>query len=831
MSFFHSLLSSDTGIPFQFGNLTDLYPSETYAQITARRQDNWNLLKTACNTLKVTGGTLSILGDRVEFYRPLNDRIDISNGQTLKMFNHDSDLVFYPFTSRAEVTYFSPFNFLYGSTGDFRNTTIKCAQKQGRLETYDVVLKKGGNLKLIELTGTIRPDFWIDLQVGNTIYYTDQPSDLAESRIVASFDSTAKTITVTVDIGAGIAVNATGIMARIFSNEGIPEADYLTYGRFWIMATGPVRGQVGIAHGNTANTIETNLNFENVTLQNWQGGLEISSNAWHVTFDNLTFDNNGVGFGGFRGVLNNAQSIIGSTMTFTENGWDGVGQITVDSSLIYGAGGYIHPIVIVEIDTLTCIDNYANGFRQYSSSLETQVPYETVINTIIASGNGEYDFYASNCMPVTVNYIEADDVRVGGTLTVNGGEIRRTLNGNILSQPPEGTPVTWTFNDVDLYGTMLTSFAAPTELVHDINFNNCNFYIPLLSSVQDMLGGTAELNINGGTIYKTASVGTWNPATGAPTGVRGSNFISGHMREVNIDGLEFNEYPYMFLFDNAQPQRPYLETFLTRTFNNIDFKCYGIWLDVISNTAGSVSNIFVGTDCVIRNNFTSNEAGKYYVQSLQGRSGTIAKTIVASKTYAQIGAITNILEVDWEHDYYETSGTINAIVVANSWASSYSSNPIYSKPIRIYAVGGNITFNTFDATLRPTSNIIGTNGTVILEGNYLDITIDNHRVLQTGTVQATPTVATGNGVTTDFHNVLSDWILDPTVLITVTAGPVSATADANGVFNHADVVGIVDPWTGKYQFIFTNPVPNLTNIVVTYNKPNVWKNTGAWILP
>jgi len=538
--------------------------------------------------------------------------------------------------------------------------------------------------------------------------------------------------------------------------------------------------------------------------------------------------------------MNNGQSISGvpksldlDNLTFSNNGYYGVGQISADSSLIYGAGGYWHPVVIINLlGTTRCIDNIANGLRQFSGSLEEELPYEGYIENFIASGGVEYDLYTSNCMLVTVDNLEVDELRIGGNVIINGGEIRESISSSSLLQPPLGVPILWDVNNIDFSGLMTTAFSADRESVHEIKFNNCNFYISLLSSIQTMLAGTAKrIEINNPVIFKKDAVGTWNPATGTTTGSRGSNFISNNFSEIYIDGLSFNEYPYMFFTDNALPQRPYLESFYTRTLNDIDFKCYQIWLEAVSNTAGSISDIWSGTDIIIRNNFTSNAAGKYYTQSLQGRSGTISKTIVASKTYAQIGAITNILELDWEHDYYETSGTINAIVVANSWASSYSSNPIYRKPIRIYAVGGDVTLNTFDATLRPTSNIIGTNGTVILAGNYLDVTIDNHRVLQTGTTAASPTVATGNGVNTDFHNVLSDWILDPTVLITVTAGSLSATADDNGVFNHADVVGIVDPWTGKWQFIFTNPVPNGTPIIIGYNKPNVWKNTGAWILP
>jgi len=824
---------------FEYGNLEEKFPDETYEQIKTRRQSNWDLLKTLCNSYKVTGTTLQLPNNRIEFYRPINDEIIIANTNTLKIYGHETDMVFYPFTLRAEINNYSPFKIGYGSNSDIRNLTIKCAQKQGKHETYDVILKKGGNLRLIEVTGSIRPGFWTDLQIGNTIYYTKDSATVAESRVVASFDSIAKTITVTVDIGAGYTSDNTGFMCRFF-NEDISEEDYNTYGEFWITATGSIRGGAGFLHSNTVNTVNTTFSFNNVLFQNWQTGFDVSSNAFDVIYDNLRFDNNGVAFNAFRGVMNNGQSISGvpksldlDNLTFSNNGYYGVGQISADSSLIYGAGGYWHPVVIINLlGTTRCIDNIANGLRQFSGSLEEELPYEGYIENFIASGGVEYDLYTSNCMPVTVDNLEVDELRIGGNVIINGGEIRESISSSSLLQPPTGVPISWEFNNIGLSGLMTTTFSADRELIHDIYFNNCNFYISLLSSIQTMLAGTAKrLEINNGVIFKKDAVGTWNPTTGTTTGSRGSNFISNNFSEVDIDGLSFNEYPFMFSIDNSSPQRPYLESFYTRTLNDIDFKCYAIWLEAVSNTAGSISDIWSGTNIIIRNNFTGNAAGKYYTQSLQGKSGTIAKTIVASKTYAQIGAVTNILELDWEHDYYETSGTINAIVVANSWASSYSSNPIYSRPIRIYAVGGDVTFSTFDSVARPTSNIIGANGTTILAGNYLDLTIDNHRVLQTGTTVTSPTVATGNDVTTDFHNVLLDWILDPTVLITVTAGAVTATADANGVFNHADVVGIVDPWTGKWQFIFTNPVPNATPIIVTYNKPNVWKNTGAWILP
>ncbi len=836
MSFFNSLLSVTNEIPFEFGDLSDLYPSETYAQITARRQANWDLLKSTCNTLKVTGRVMTLPGRRIEFYRPVNDQIQFLDTQSLKMFNQGTEMVFYPFAFRAETHYY-PFNFQYGSSADVRNTTIACAQKQGKLETYNVVLKKGGNLKLIEITESVRSGFWTDLQVGNTIYYTDQPSDLAESRIVQSFDSAAKTITVTVDIGSGIAVDATGIMCRNF-NEDISETDYNTYGEFWIMNT--ARGQDGFHHiPGTSSGNFANFNFVNTLFQNWWNGVQISSGNFHVTVDNLQFDNCGVALAAFVQSQINGQSITGTNILFTENGYVGVGQISSDISMIYGAGGYIHPTVIVDLDLLECYDNYANGFRQYSSSIETQTPsYTTRIRQLLASGNGEYDFYASNCMPVIIEYVDADDIRIGGTITINEGIVTTTLNGNVLLQPPPGTVVTWIFNNLQFSGQMLTAYDIPTEALHEIYFNDCTFFVNeygVLTHMLQLHASSKYLELNDCLLQKNpiANVPTYVPGQAIPVGNDCSYLFYHSGKEVVINNLVTDGLKGGLILHGPN-------THIIPPTNTYPVRINDSWIKLSRLiSAGPLTGDFYRTDMIggDRSNieaFNYNYVGYYIPMDFTNKSGVLSGVNIATSSQPLYAggnfSVTNVLYTDYDHDeYYVNAGTINHICL-RTWGgtTSISSAATFTGSITIHAVGGNVVINGWNAGTNPYGNV--ESNVTIPAGTSLTFTCNNKRTFSTSanTVVNNDLLAVGNGATRQYAGILDNYVLANTTF-TVTAGAVTGTAGPDGIITGVGIdSGYVDYWTGTYYVLFTSNVVNAVNIEADYEIYTNWRVMGVY---
>lgn len=736
-----------------------------------------------------------------------------------------SQIVVWPFVPMGDnTTKDKLFSCRYGDTHTLSNVTIKSPVKNIYFEHYSCVLKKSGVANAIELTGSKRSGFWDGLEIGQKIWYSWGLSTLGEIKYIQSIDEGNSIIYLTTNISASVSSNQDGDFGTNFP-EDISEADYITYGDTWYINNTGI--QIFQGSPNEVSGADYTLNLTNVVFENTSTQVTLSMGTAKINIDNVVFRGSGVALSFFvRGYAGGQTVTINNTLLMEDNGYPIVGSISgLDTTGIFGAGGYLHDSVIVTCNgTLHLLNNPASSWRQYSSGYNPANVGTNYYANILEDGSGEYCLLTSNVSPTTIGNINCTgEIRLRHTTVINGGDIGGRILGYSLDFGV-GT-ITCEINNV--------SFRDEIALIpfDSVELNNCNYYVPLLSYLNSMIepSTSGTTSIIGGVIYKTGSVGTWDPSTGASTGSRGSNFITNYGPTINIDGLSFNEYPYMYFFDNSTPQSPFIEKDYIRNIDNIDLKCYAFWLDAQSNTAGTVSNIFNGVNTIVRNSFTGNGAGKYFVQNISGTTGTVAKSIVSSKSYGTIGTLTNVLEIDFEHDYYQTNGSISAIVSTNSWSGSYSSNPIYGRNIRLYAVGGDITLSTFDASLRPTSNIVGANGTTITNGNYLDLTIDRDYVLQTGSTQNAQVIATGNGATKIYDGVLTNWILDPLVSINVTAGAVNINS-STGVFNDASLVGFVDFFTGKYELRFTNNVGDTVPITLTYNYPNVWENTGAWLI-
>lgn len=812
---------TSTSMGFEYGDLAAIHPGETYAQLKTRRLSNYSIFK---NILEGSG-VLNLYGLRLEIHIPStsdviqNDSIDITG-----VSSASSQVIVYPFTpSFVGSTNYKLINARYGDVHNISNVTIKSPYRTIFYEHYDCVLRKSGVANAIEITGSVRDGFWDGLQAGDTVVYSWGISQLGEKKIIQSIDEGNSLIYLTTNITASISSDTVGDFGTDFP-EDISAADYATYGESWYTSgTGfeLIGGSPAAQYGDDYNLILTNTVLENTGLL-----VNLAMGTAKITTNNVTLKSAAVGLSFFvRGYAGGQTMTINNDLIVENNGFSFVGCISaLDTTGIYGAGGYLHDSVIVQCNgTLRLVDNLAASWRQYSSGYNPANVGTNYYESIIESGSGEYCILTSNVSPTTINYIETGaEVRLRHDTIINGGTIGDTFYSYNLDFGTGSRTVE--VNDVAFSGNISLALFNTAEL------NNCHYTVQLYSSIATMIGGAPTTTINGGTVYKNASVGTWSTSTGVASGSRGSNLFNTGPT-LTITDLVFDGYFYMYMFDCGSPQQPYTEKDFDIQLSNIDIKCYQVWLDSPTNTAGTISRIFTGANVVINNYLSSNNAGRSFPQNISGLAATLTKSVTSSKALANYGTISNVLEIDHQHNYYETSGTVNAIHATNTWSGAYSGNTVYGRNIRLYAVGGNITLKTFDASLRPTSNIIGTNDTIITTGNYLDLTIDNDYILKSGTLQVSEEVIlTGNGASTSFRNVLANFILDNTVIANFKCGAIDINCDAAGNFTHADVVGFLDYGTGKFQFIFDNPLGNGVQGKLTYNKPNAWLGTGAWII-
>lgn len=815
---------SSTDIGLEYGNLAQLHPSETFSELKARRESNYTILK---NKLETSGYTMA--AKRLEVSIPSGMKIN-SSVLNLTGANKDtSQIVVWPFVPMVGVSSGIFIEPRYGDVHNISNVTIKSPVKNYLHETYPCILKPGGVANAIQILGSVRDGFWDEMVAGKAVFYGWSFSVLGENRVISSIDEGTSTIFLTVNISASVSSNTQGATVNFGTSfkEDISEADYLAYGDAWVLNNFESNRIIYSVPASSTGT-DCILNLSDVAFENTSVQVLLSMGNAKMNFNNVSFINGNSPFSFFTRNVAGGQTLTSTGTLLVENAGDFVaGAIaTLEPSGNYGAGGYLHDNVIVNLTgTLHLKNNTSASWRQYSSSYSPANVGTCYYENIIEEGSGEYGFLMSNTMPTVIDNLNSTGhMLMRYDTTINGGDIYGILS-------VQGTDFGIGDRNVEVNNTTLRSIVN-LERFKTGELNNCTFKLPLFSSLQVMITPPETLSINGGQVQNGGSVSTWNPSTGSAEGSRllynGTTYFNGC--NITVDGLSWDSYLNHYLFSNNGVQSPYKEKDFNIQINNMDVKSVGLASDGYS-TAGSVSNIITGTNIILRSGvYSSGQNGRGFVQNIQGNTGTLSKSITANRTYGLVGALTNILEIDWEHDYYETNGTINAIMAISSLNPTASCTPVYGRNIRLYAVGGNITLNTFDASLRPTSNIIGTNGTIVTSGNYIDLTIDRDYVLQTGTSVVTPTLSVGNGATKIYKGVLADFILDPTVIMNITAGVINVNADASGVFNNASVVGYVDYWTGKYEFRFTDNVPNLTNIILTYNKPNAWKNTGAWMI-
>ncbi len=820
MSFFRHLMGMD-GDLLEYGNLAELHPLETFAQLKARRESNFTILKA-----KLEAGRYTMPSRRLEVSIPTGQTIQSTNIRFYGTDREDSQLIVYPFVPQTGVTAGTLITPRYGDIHTFQNVTIKSPVKNYFHETYSCILKPGGATNQIQILGSVRDDFWAEMVPGKTVFYGWTFSVLGETKIILSANSGTGIITLTTNISAAVSADTQGVNVNFGTSfpEDVSEEDYLEFGRAWVLNNFESNR---IIYGVPAATTGTDytINAENVNFENTAVQVLVSMGNAKMNFTDVSFINGSIPLSFFSRNTAGGQTLTSYGTLLVEEAGDYVaGAIaTLEPSGNYGAGGYIHDNVIVKsYGILHLKNNTSASWRQYSSSYSPANPGFNYYANIIEEGSGEYGMLMSNTVPTVIDSITSTgQVLMRHDTTINGGDMEMlSVQGTDFGLGDR----TGIFNDVTLRGVINLRFFKYGEL------NDCVYVLPLFSTLQVMISPSSNLSISGGEVQAVSGVAQWSPVVAGAEGARllanGDPFFQAY--NISIDGLEWSAYWSHYFITTNSAQSPYIERNFLTQINNCDIKALAMAVDG-SSIAGSVSKTFSGSNNILRSNYYSTgHQGRGFVQSIQGLQGTVSKTITASKSFGLVGALTNILELDWEHDEYQTTGTILSIIA--SGGSVVSSNPVYARNIRLHAVGGDIILNTFDAILRPTSNIIGTNGTVITSGNYLDITIDNDYVFQTGTSVVTPTLGTGTGLVSTYKGVLADFILDPTVIMNITAGAINVNADVNGVFTDAAVVGFVDYWTGKYEFRFTSPVPNLTNIILTYNKPNVWKNIGAWII-
>ena len=834
---------------FIYGNLSERFPEHSYSQLKTIRLTNWGLFKDRCNQAKLTDGNVNVISSRLEMFVPEDESILLENGQSLTIqgvSKATTELVFFPLTPIEGVNQ-NIFNLEINTALTINDATVK-RDKIKKYETYSCVLKKSSNSKLVQVLGTIRPDFWDDLEVGKTLFYGWAFETQGATNTIASWDEGAKTITLTNNISGSVSnddQSGTYVKFGMYFKEDISYSDYDTYGDKWYIA----EGMNFVYHSySLTDQPDTVITYANVIFSGAEYNTYIGSGACKVYATDTKFTKCQIGLAFFGQDKGNNQQLHYNNLTFDDCGYEIAGGITTaTASNILGSGAYLHPSIAVKKigdGNLILTNNIAGAFRQFSSSGTKPIASGSTseFGIIVASGNSEYDLITSNSMPVTIDSITSENiVNGGGTgLVINGGSINK-FRLTSQAQPDSGvTDIQIQINNCDITDLQQFGWSTTQQGNTTLTYNDCIFYSKKSSDLSYMFESEGfnlkQLNIIGGSYVKGVDGGDYYIPEGSLSGLlANSTFI----RLVYFKGILFQNFNTEDLLGNLFGLiQYYRNSELLNTYQ-------------IEDSEINLSALYGGGLYYYRHSYQFNLIRTVVKNSCIGSLGnnnistqktaSRAASIVSSDSYAlwddAYSSLSDVLELDYENNEYTVSagnvkvagplqyrninGTLRKCVAANALGNE----------VIIHATGGDVVFQAFNASTNPKSNI--KNEYTCLNGESCKLVPGPKEVLSTSADSSTSEIiGVGNGVTTIFHGELGD--PDPPTLLKVvgsaslTAGSVTGSIDSDGIITGTGIEeGQIDFFGPSYYVKFTTPPPSATNIRFDFDLYNGHKFTGS----
>lgn len=828
-------------LDYTYGDLESIYPSYTYSQLSDIRKANWTLFKAHCDIHKRNNFPLMIPDRRLEMYVNEGEKVNIRNIDNLTIqgvSKESTSIVIYPIAPKEGVKQ-TIFYLDNKSTFSLKNLTLTGVDLK-KYETYSCVLKKGGDSKVIEVLGVIRTEFWDELEVGETLFYGWAINTQGKTNTIASWDSTAKTITLTNDIDGAVANDKSGdyVKVGVYFKQEISLIDYNTYGDMWYIS----EGFDFITHSGDEVVDDTIITLDEVLLSKAEILISISSKACKVYLTNTTIKQCEIGLDFYSLDEPNNQQIHIDNLTVEECGYVIAGGITSGTAgNVLGAGMYMHPNIAVKkigLGRLNLINNIANSCQQYSASgpKPIAVGSTTEFGIINASGNTESDLTTSNSMPVTIDELNSTHtVMVGGDLDVKKGDIAGTITITSQHQPPASKLSNdIIFRNCNIRGLSSFGWSSSRMINTTINYFDCNFYGVLTGyMISSEVLSLKQLNIIGGSFVKgDADVDYYTQSNSMVT--NGLKSLTGIIRSYGISNIYIQDFSTERLMGYAiVDQQSNDPDYLSKTmeFNNCDIQTQGL----------VAANLLPHSDSIIADGTNINAP---YAQSNIGPSfkfsqkiGSTTKSIISSDNYVNSlnvrVTLNSVLELDYlNNEYTVASGTINTIGVlyyfisGNNLRKAVFLNSLVNEVI-IHASGGNLIFTKFDSITNTESNI--KNDYTCLEGESCKLTINRKEVLATSTnTSSYTTIGTGNGSKIIFTGPIN--ITEKIVAGTasLTAGAITGAIDSDGIITGTGIVkGQLDYYGTGYYIEFSTPPANGTDIIFNYDKYNGYKNMGT----
>lgn len=420
--------------------------SGAYSVKSGAWSDNWRKVKKAM--LYACSNSLQLVAsDTIQIKLTGNSQFSIPANKSLQLIGTPGACFdFQPKVKRKSVS-----DFIYsaydGQSISIENLSLIGAFFGWSMETNTCTFSPGGNTHKIQVTGTPRIGFFSGLSAGDFIGFQNADSTIYSESTITSFDSVAKTIT----ISATILNTGSGNVFTYFP-ESIDTNSVKLYGtNVWTNEGGLTMVNANCGQSNYALT--GLIRMSNINAYSVNGFISKSGGGQDVLIENCYINAQGVGIADFPGEYPNESKLTVNNSFFYNCGTNE----NVKTDPVFGHDFYLHPNVPVSVNGNKHFRSKGSPFNMTSDSggkppgrfskSEMQNCFFQNCGEVIRLG-GSSTWNISNCG------FRFQPIQVGNTTTFNNCDIGQSVTGGLQTKP-------YNFDSKSTY---------------DITFNSCVFY-------------------------------------------------------------------------------------------------------------------------------------------------------------------------------------------------------------------------------------------------------------------------------------------------------------------------------------------------------------------
>ncbi len=791
---------------FNVGDLKSKYPSLTYNELKAIRQNNFALFKALCDSSIVQRVPVLLPAGELEMHINTGQRVIVPDSSILVIRGQNSTVETWPIVKSYSVVLFDLDENYTEVNNSLKISNCTFTSEPFRYETYNATLKPGGVTNQIVITDSYISTYAASkLVAGQPVVVNYTPTLVGFDYVIQSYNAGTKTITVTGALNGAIPNNDAGYIGLSFP-EDTPIDTIRSRGEYWLEDNLFWTFSESI-YGFGNNSKPVSITLENVVIDGFDTGISLSNVSGKVNVVDSYISCHVIAISAYSGNSYIRDYYVELTNSkFVNNGFIvyayGAGvSITADN--VYGSGTYFHPNIVC-VATNCLFDNVAVNFRNYSGGGATdnlvRSEWQSIITACIFKQTLDiYNALFSEVMPTKIV-----------NCSFEGGNVYANLNS--------------TFQNCYFLNTVVVAanFNGATTYI-----NNCNFYDSGVQGVINSGTATSKTYISNSVFYPRDGV------TGATFDFAGSEYVE--FNNCTIQGRALNaNYALInglgmckkIVFNDCYIGAMTSWTFLfTRTdiypgnvrpqviFNRCELNT-----PAVRGNSNSMEQVFTYNECTFSSGFYP-----YYNADLSYFGKLKRQPNFTPNTHTSVGGI-QTWTLDPNYNTFKLQGLTGKRVVFGQ-----SLNNVIADQVNIIA-SDSLIITKFDALTNNTSNFM-------FAGNYsrndaFSMYWDPFTPLYSGSTIITDTLGSVNGTQTYFssHTVgttaYANQLIPGTVTVTVSGQ--TFTDDGKGNLLKSGIyAGYID-YIRDSVYIGFSVTPAAGNVILSYSKYTTLHSYGCW---